>query len=142
VDDIDKRVRGADGRTYSSIRHFNGSGRDEQLDRSGLRDVRITVSFFSSRRFGFGSLSPGVSSSLFFPSTLPILTPLSSLPPSRFLPLRPLTWSWLSGFSIWTCLPVYRFGSLVLFAVLERKSDRCPVPQKTLLWNVFCFLAD
>lgn len=66
MDNINKRVRGADDRIYSSIRHFNGSGRDEQLDHSGLRDVRITAFFYSSRRFGFGSLSPGVSSPFFY----------------------------------------------------------------------------
>jgi hypothetical protein len=110
VDDIDKRVRGADGRTYSSIRHFNGSGRDEQLDRSGLRDVRITVSFFSSRRFGFGSLSPGVSSSLFFPfhpsypdpSFLPTSISLSPTPSlDLVVALRFFDLDMSSGLSLW-----------------------------------------
>ena len=129
MDNINKRVRGADDRIYSSIRHFNGSSRDEQLDHSGLRDVRITASFFSSRRFGFGSLSPGVSSSLFFPSTLPILTPLSSLRPSRFLPLRPLTWcgSLVSRFGrvFWSLAS----ASLALFVVHERKTAWIPFPR-------------
>lgn len=132
MDDVDKRVRGADGRTYPSIRHFNGSSRDEQLDRSGLRDVRITAFFYSFPRFGFGFLSPGVSSSHPFP--LPLFHPSYpdpsflrtsiSLSPTPSLDLVVALW-----FSVRTCLLVCGFGSLALSVVLERKTPD-PRPSK------------